>query len=387
MSRNQDADVIVIGAGVIGCISARALARDHDVLVLERNSIAAGASGLAGASTFSSRFASDLPVIAGHINQWFSDYAESGRVDLTRSRDYEPVFREDTDEERDRVAEMARQGYPVAFVEEDKLTDRCPQLSVGEFGGAIRHGDYSWVDPIEYITALADDARSNGATFRTGVEVTGLETDGDRIVGVETDSGVLTAETVVAAAGWRTGDLVADAVSLPLEPYITQGCEIEVDIDIDVETFPAFRVPVRSETGTIYSGGHETLLVRPKHNGNLRVAGGHNAPGRDEYDYIAASGGTSAQESFVDFVRRRIPNLLVDVDELRVVDDWAGTGGGLTPDKRPIIAAPSSAEGLVIATGFRAGFIQSPIAAQGVRSLVTGEGCSFNLDIFALNRF
>jgi sarcosine oxidase subunit beta len=387
VSRNLDADVIIVGAGVIGCIAARSLARDHDVLVLERDSIAAGASGLAGASTFSSRFASDLPVVAGHINQWFRDYAESGRIDLMRSWDYEPVFPEDAENISDRVERMAKQGYPVTYVSEDELASRCPWIDLTEFGGAIRHDDYAWVDPIEYTTALADGARCDGATIRIGVEVTGLETEDDRVVGVETDTGVLTAETVVTAAGWRTVDLLADTVSLPLQPYITQGCELEVDRDIDPETFPAFRVPVQSGAGTIYSDGKETLLIRPKRNGNLRVAGGHEAPDREEYDYVAASDGTDAQDAFVDFVRRTVPDLLTDVDELRVVDDWAGTGGGLTPDTRPIIDDSASLYGLVVATGFRAGFIQSPIAAQGVRSLVTGERCPFNLDVFALDRF
>lgn len=382
---HSDVDVAVVGAGVIGCIVARALAPDHDVLVVERDSIAAGASGLAGASAFASRFASDLPVVAGHINQWFHDYAHAGQIDLVRRWDYEPVFPEDAEEERERIALMAEQGYPVAYVEDEELVDQCPWIDLRDFDGAIRHDDYAWVDPIEYTTALAEDARAVGAEIRTGVEVTGITFEDGRVVGIETDCGTVTADTVVAAAGWRTPDLLPETVSVPLQPYITQGCEIEVDVN--VEDAPAFRIPVRSGAGTIYGEGHETLLLRPKANGNLRVAGGHDAPDREDYDYVDASDGTNAQGEFLEFVRRRVPELIPGTDNLRVVNDWAGTGGGLTPDTRPVIGAPGSLDGLVVATGFRAGFMQSPIAAHGVRSLVTGERCPFRLDSFALERF
>lgn len=383
----EEPTVVVIGAGVIGCMAARCLARDHNVLVLDRDSIAGGSSKLAGASVSSSKFVSDLPVIAGHINQWFRDYAETGRVDLTLGDDLEPVVSDRAADVRDRVAEMTTQGYPVSFIDGSKLADRHPWMETSDFGGAVHHQDYAWVDPVEYTLSLAEEAREDGATIRTEVEVTDLRVDGGRVVGVETDNGTVDADTVIAAAGWRTDDLLSDRVTFPMRPYITQGCEIAVDLDISVERFPTVRIPVEPTEGSIYRDNRETLLIRPKHNGNLRVAGGHNAYERDQYDYLAASDGISAERDFVKLVEQAIPNLLRDVSKLDVVDTWAGTGGGLTPDKRPIIDIPESVDDLVVATGFRAGFILSPIAGQGVRSLVTGEGCPFNMSPFAVDRF
>jgi glycine/D-amino acid oxidase-like deaminating enzyme len=64
------------------------------------------------------------------------------------------------------------------------------------------------------------------------------------------------------------------------------------------------------------------------------------------------------------------------------VDDWAGTGGGLTPDTRPIIDTLEE-DNVVVATGF----ILFPVAGRAVRALVTGERCPFALDPLSRERF
>lgn len=40
-----DADVVIVGAGVVGCATARELAPDHDVVVLDKGQPASGAAG------------------------------------------------------------------------------------------------------------------------------------------------------------------------------------------------------------------------------------------------------------------------------------------------------------------------------------------------------
>jgi glycine/D-amino acid oxidase-like deaminating enzyme len=62
-------------------------------------------------------------------------------------------------------------------------------------------------------------ARRLGATLRTGVEVTGMLRDGERVVGVRTGDGDLPAGAVVNAAGTWAGSVAAIAgVDVPVEP-------------------------------------------------------------------------------------------------------------------------------------------------------------------------
>jgi sarcosine oxidase subunit beta len=387
MPDQSEFDVIVVGAGVIGCAIARALARDRSVLVVDSGEVAGGASGLAGASVSASNVLPEWPVLVGHINQWFRNYNATDEGSVTKSKQFSVVPSEQADATRTHVAEQAEQGYPVTFLDPDDLATRCPYVDLSEFGGAIQYGDFGWVDPLDYTTALKDDAEHRGAEVRTGVEVTTVLTDNGDVTGVDTDTGTIGGTNVVAAAGWKTEDLLTDRLSVPMRPYLTQGCEVDLGIAVDVETFPALELPVPSETGPNDKSEGAPLRIRPKQNGNVRVAGGHREYEPAEYDYEQASGGRRAETEFIETVMETLPRWFEDYNHIDVVNDWAGTGGGMLPDERPIIDAVDDLDGLFVATGFQLGFMLSPIAAVTMRSYVTNDRCPFPRHPFSLDRF
>ena len=85
--------------------------------------------------------------------------------------------------------------------------------------GAVHYPQDAQVQPTIATEALLAAARRHGATLRQGVEVIGGLRRGDRLAGVRTTAGDLSADHVVIAAGpWSAEVAQRLGVSLPVRP-------------------------------------------------------------------------------------------------------------------------------------------------------------------------
>ena len=193
--------VAVVGAGVVGCAVARALAPDHDVVVVEKGRVAAEATALtAGLVTMTPSY-SDVPPIAELANGFFREYDGTRHFRYTERESVEPVPRDREGEARRRVERLAGEGVAVSFVEAETMTERYPRIDTSDVVGAVVFEGTGWVDPSTFATALGDDAAERGAAFRTDTAVERVLCEEGAVTGVETESGVVEADSVVAAAG------------------------------------------------------------------------------------------------------------------------------------------------------------------------------------------
>ncbi len=370
MTREYDA--VVVGAGVAGMMAARELAADHDVLVLEAESVAAEATGRSAGLVAPTLFFGDHPEIARHANGFFRDFDGTGQFQFTeRDRvDLVPENADDAQKEAEAIVRHRRkEGFPVGYLDASAVREHYPQLRMDGFRGAVEYRDTGWIDPYSYANALAGSARERGATIETGIAVTELLTEAGSVTGVETPTGTIKAEAVLVAAGWRSRELLADHLRLPVRPYRTQCIVLDPDEPL-AEDFPLIRV------------GSEHLYMRPEHNGDLLVGGGREL--LDE----PKEADTNADAEFRRAVAEQLPDLVDGFERAGIVNGWAGIDGG-TPDAYPIVDAPSEApNGLVIATGFNGlGVMLSPIVGPAIRELLTGDVASFPLSPFELDRF
>lgn len=367
-----DERVAVVGAGIIGCAVAHRLAPTHDVVVLERGQVAgeatarsAGVVGLAGKYI-------DAPGVVFHTAEFFDDFDGTGAFEFEQRPYVSPVRPGDESEAHGHAADLRSVGAAAEYLEADALEALFPRFDASEFAGAVVHRPYpgrGFVDPYALATSLQGEAEARGAEFRPGVAVDGLEVEAGAVVGVDTDQGVVAADHVVVAAGWRTPDLLEDVVELPVRPYRTQCVVIDPDPPCD-EDFPMGNVP----------GEH--VYFKPELNGDLLV-GGHSHPVEDP-----TGASSDADADFVDHVADLVPRVFREMDDAGYVDGWAGVDAA-TPDTRPIVDAPAEGPaGLVVATGFNGlGVMTGPAAAAAVRAHVTGEAAPFDPGIFALDRF
>ena len=197
---------LVIGAGVHGLSTAWHLAEaGEEVLVVDKQGIAAGASGIACGVIRNNYFQPAMQeLMAACVEVWESDpaalhYHGSGYLALgpaSQESDLEQVY-----ERQQRI------GYPSELhVGEREVREhmrglygdwRADGLSVclHEHVGGFAFNQ-------ESMHGLADKARAAGARIATGVEVTGFELDGSgAVTRVETNAGPIDVEQVVVAVG------------------------------------------------------------------------------------------------------------------------------------------------------------------------------------------
>lgn len=371
MTESVPGPVVVVGAGVVGCAVAHALAPACDVVVLERNAVAAGATGKASGLVSPVYDHGDHLAAARYATDFFREF-EGGRVTFHEREGVFLVGPEERDHAREAARTASRAGFDAEYVDLETLHERYPEtFGTDRFAAAVVFGDVGWIDPHSFTLALKEGAVEAGATVETGVEVTAIEDDGERVGGVRTADGRVRAETVVVAAGWRTRELLSGLVEIPTRPFRYQTMTLATDADLG-EAFPV-------------AWEHDARLYwRATPRGNLHVGG---------QPYFVDEPGAVREkttEAFRHAVATRLPEYLPALGETRVLTEGTcPTGDAATPDGVPIVDAPADApEGLVVATGMHGfGIMLAPVAAAAARAHLTGAEPPFPLAPYALDRF
>ncbi len=205
MADNQ-ARIIIIGGGAIGCSLAYHLARagEKDVLLLEKAQITHGctwhAAGLVGqlrGKRNLTRLMQDSVAVFDRLEEETGqaiDWKKVGSLRLASSP-------ERWSEIRRTMTQAKSFGFEVHAMSGAEARDLFPFISEeGVVGAAFIPSD-GYVDPYSLTQAYARGARANGATIREGVQVTGLSADKGRITQVVTDHGTFDCEIAVNCAG------------------------------------------------------------------------------------------------------------------------------------------------------------------------------------------
>ena len=233
----RTADLVIVGGGIIGCASAFFAARAGlRVAVLERR--AALGTLTTPASTGAFRLQFDNPeeiALVREAVELFDAFAERTGLDgwdlALRHGGY--LFCSLTDETVERSRRLVERQRTwglddVELLTGDEARARWPWLSP-DVRGARYRADDGWLDvkalTMGYATAASNADRihgalpGGGATFLTHAEMTGVRTDADRVVAVETSRGPIATERVLVATGPFTAVTAAlTGVALEIAP-------------------------------------------------------------------------------------------------------------------------------------------------------------------------
>ena len=206
----RNAKVVIIGGGIHGLSTAWKLSETYknpgDIIVLEKDDIAAGASGIACGVVRNNYFQPAMRELMAHsVSVWESDpkafkYNAVGYLQISPE-----VMHED-------VATIYEQqkaiGYESEFIEGEK---DCTNYMKGMFDDwqaqgitSVLHekkGGYAFNK--DSIKALENKSTSNGVQVMKGVTVNGFKrgSNSKAVTGVETDKGTIECEQVVIGAG------------------------------------------------------------------------------------------------------------------------------------------------------------------------------------------
>ena len=267
MTLPTQAQIIVIGGGIIGCSTAYHLARDHkaDVILLEQGKITSGstwhAAGLVGQLRSS---ASITKVLKYSVDLYKGLAAETG---LDTGWKMTGCLRLATTQDRwteyKRLATTARSfGMDMELVSADEVKRMWPLMDTSDLIGASWLPTDGQASPSDITQSLAKGARMHGAKIVEGVTVTGFRMDGRRITHVETSRGDIACDKVVNCGGMWARQLGAMAgVAVPLHPVKHQYIITEkIDgLSPDAPTLrdPDRRTYFKEEVGGLVMGGYE----------------------------------------------------------------------------------------------------------------------------------
>ena len=205
----QTADVVVIGAGVVGCSVAYYLAREGvNVTLLEREAIGSGASAHATGSlsllgaefTAGASFHMARASYAEFV-QLVPELEAATGMDLLYQR--RPSLRLALDDEEvDLIKSLMVWQQPhveMHWIDGEDVRSIEPRLSPNIIG-AMYEDESAQLDSYRFNLALARGAELKGASVLYR-EVTGLVTDGATVQGVKTAAEDIHCDAVVVAAG------------------------------------------------------------------------------------------------------------------------------------------------------------------------------------------
>ena len=339
----KTADVVVIGAGVVGCSVAYYLAREGvDVTILEREAIGSGASAHATGSLsllgaeFSPGPSFQIARASSSEFQHIVPELESATgIDLLYQR--RPSLRLALDDEEAGLIKSLmvwqQPHVKMHWIDAHEVHSIEPRLSPSIIG-AVYEDESAQVDSYRLNLALGRGAELKGANILYR-EVTGLVTNGPTISGVKTASEDIHCGTVVVAAGtW----------SRAFTPWL------------------GFPVPVRPMKGERlllnYPGEPLPVLISSPKRGHMisRMDGltSVGSTGGRDYDQKELFWGEEFDRQPTESARlellQRAIDVFPDLERAELVQQLAGSRP-LSPDSKPIIGPVPGREGVLLATG------------------------------------
>jgi len=210
----RSAEVVIIGGGVIGCSIAYNLAREKvNVVLLERDYLARGASGRCGAIIWAKWYPMETSELMARVGNMTLKRFANLEEELDTSIEYNLentiacIKAGQEDDYDSEILELEKYfDTKLEFLKPDQIRKMAPYIGVDNYepvGGYLRSGTISSASANPFLTvhALANAATRLGATIHAGTEATGIIVENGKVEGVRTSKGDIKSNIVVDAAG------------------------------------------------------------------------------------------------------------------------------------------------------------------------------------------
>lgn len=390
---NRTADVVVVGAGIIGSSIAFQLTRHGagSVVVLDKG--LGPAEGSTGASSSICRCRYTHPEVvrlAFHGQEAYGNWAEFTGIDQPRSGlnrvgvlwmmgESPEVVGADADK-------LSSEGVKAEAIGAEDVTELFPALSTCsvpfDLTGEVEHvcapGDAflyetlgGYVDPVGANQDLIEATRRNGGVVEFNARVTGVRKENGTVTGVELSDGTgISAGLVINAAGPWCNQLNAMAgadLRWTLTPtriqtvYRSWPSDLgPIPVGADATTGIYFRPETAGQQvliGSVLTGDEEEIVADP-----------------DDYKRVPDT----------DFTQIKLAAFHHRVPGLEARGGVSGVAGLYTINREDVhpVVGPSGVDGLWVANGFSGhGFKLAPSIGSMVAQAVTGASIEFDTDV------
>ena len=356
-------DVLIIGAGVVGCATARELSKySLDIGVIERREDVSCGTSKANSGMIHGGYDATAGTIKGKLskrgNELFTQLDEELHFGHKRCGSLVLAF----DEEDLKVLEGLhengnRNGVETEIIGIDRIHEIEPNIS-DDVIAALYCKSAGIAMPFHYCVALAENAIQNGVDFHLNNEVTDIKKE-NGLFTVTTNQGSYTSKYVVNAAG-----VYADKISAMI-------CETNFSITprkgeyMLMDTCESRKVhPVIFPTPKAHSKG---IALTQSYDGNVLV--GPNA------EYIDDKEDVSTDSATLDTVWNQTTTFLKEgLDKSKVITQFAGLRA-VCEEKQDFIIEESSTKGFINAAAIQSpGFTTSYAIAEMVVGILSDAG-------------
>ena len=218
------ASVVVIGGGVMGCSTLYHLAKQGvgDAILLERNQLTSGTTWHSAAQVRALRSSRNLTNLIKYSVSLYSELEqETGQATGWIQKGSLSIATNP-----DRLTHIRRQealahafGVAAQSISSGEALERWPLMNADDVIGAVWSPDDGRVSPSDLCAALAKGARTAGARIFEDTPVLGIVTEGGRVRGVETASGLIRCDAIALCTGlWSRRVAAMAGVTAPVWP-------------------------------------------------------------------------------------------------------------------------------------------------------------------------
>jgi glycine/D-amino acid oxidase-like deaminating enzyme len=317
-------DAIVVGAGISGAATAYHLRKaGAKTLLVERGAPAGGGTGKSAAIIRQS-YSTPLLIRLAHasITMFANARAELGKDAGFVQDGYCFVVSQDMLEgAKKNVAMQRRLGIVNEWSEGRGFPEHLPEINPAGIAGIVYEPHGGYADPVQATEAYVDAFNNLGGELRARTPARRLVRQGDRIAGVELDSGDVSADVVVNAAGpWAKPLAESAGLTLPLRAVREQDT--------------VWQIPAgRNAPKTSISMGVDACYYRPLGQGRFIIGRGFpkDYVDVDPYNYKA-----SADAVFIDDVQSRVERRFPAFAGMKLIEAYAALYD-VTPDWYPFV--------------------------------------------------
>lgn len=373
MSSAKSADVIIIGAGVIGNASAYYLTKKgYKVIVLEASDIIGngGSSRNGGGVRQSGRDPRELPLaMYGIRNLWPTlseelgsdiEYYQKGNLRLGKTEKHRKILEGLTDR-------AVKCGLDVRMIDGDEVRAINPYLSE-EVTSASWCPTDGHANPLLVTLAYYREARRLGARFITGEKVVELRKIKGHLRQVITKENVYESDFVVLACGMGARKIAGTVgIDIPMTSAMLECLVTEAEPKM-------FWQMLGTADADFY--GHQTT------HGSFVIGGSSG------FETVQKDNGTPINSSVTaPCICRGIIKYIPRLINAKIVRTWAGWMDHMI-DGVPVIDTVPEVPGLILACGFSGhGFGISPAVGTVVSQLVAGEEPVCDISGLTYDRF
>jgi len=367
-------EIVVAGAGIVGCAIADELSRrGASVVVVDDRAPGMGATQAAAgvlAPFIEARHEGPLLQLTARSLGLFDDFIARIQADSAAKLTYQRTGTLDVALDPDALAVLVKaherltsQGIEANLLDGPAVSHCEPHVSTGALG-ALLIPTHGFVAAAELTRALAAAAERRGVTFVDG-RITRISTDGDRLRLQASGStpGTFRADAVIVAAGSWTGAIHIEGVKTPVPVHPVRGQLLHLHW-----TGPE---PLRR---ILWS---ERCYVVPWPDGPVLVGATEEHAGFDERTTLAAV------LDLIDAVCELLPQAWTASLTAAKVGLRPGT-----PDQVPIIGWSNAVPNLMYATGhYRNGILLAPLTAELVANAILDGRIDPMLELTRPQRF